>query len=107
MRTRCITSSALLLIVLGSGCKVSAAAVSRSTDAPVRGVAGNCPAGTGPMRPVGTGAAVDLNHDGYGCARSQTSIAVDQLRRDVDNDASSAGAAEQHAPVWRALYTGM
>lgn len=105
MRTPIITPSALLLVALGSGCDASAAAVERSIDAPVPRVAGNCPAGTGPMRPVGAGARMDHNNDGYGCVRRGNSIGDDSP--EVDNDASSTGGAPQRDPVWDALYTGM
>lgn len=107
MRTAILTPSALLLVVLGSGCDISASTVKRSIDAPASSVAGNCPAGTGPMRPVGAGAAVDHNNDGYGCARRRSSIAGDSLLPEVDNDASSARGAPQRDPIWEALYTGM
>ena len=107
MRTPIITPSALLLVALGSGCDASAAAVERSIDAPVSSVAGNCPAGTGPMRPLGAGAAVDHNHDGYGCVRRGNSTVGDSMPLEVDNDASSAGGTPQRDPIWDALYTGM
>ena len=109
MRTPILTPSALLLVALGSGCDTpAAAAAARSIDAPpMSGVAGNCPAGTGPMRPVGAGAAVDHNNDGYGCVRRGISIAGDSIRFEVDNDASSAKGTPQRDPLWDALYTGM
>lgn len=108
MRTRILTPSALLLVALGSGCDTpTAAAAERSIDAPVSSVAGNCPAGTGPMRPVGVGAAVDHNNDRYGCVRRGNSIAGDGMLFEVDNDASGAGGAAERDPVWEALYTGM
>jgi hypothetical protein len=105
MRSPIVTSSALLFVALGSGCDASAAAVEHSIDAPVSSVAGNCPTGAGAMRPVGAGARVDHNNDGYACVRRGNSIADDSL--EVDNDASNTGGAPQHDPVWDALYTGM
>jgi hypothetical protein len=107
MRTSILIPSALLIVAFGSGCDISAATVKRSIDAPASSVAGNCPAGTGPMRPVGAGAAVDRNKDGYGCVGRRSPIAGDSLLPEVDNDASSAGGAPQRDPIWDALYTGM
>lgn len=107
MRTLMPIPGTLLLFALGSGCDASAAAVERSIDAPLSRVAGNCPAGTGPMRAVGAGAAVDHNHDGYSCVGRRRPIARDSVFPEVDNDASSTRGAAQRDPVWDALYTGM
>jgi len=52
------------------------------------GVAGNCPADTGPMRPASADAMVDRNGDGYVCTQLIRSIAGDTLRLTVDNDSA-------------------
>ena len=50
------------------------------------GVAGNCPADAGPMRPASGDAMVDRNGDRYVCTELIRSIAGDTLRLTVDND---------------------
>jgi len=52
------------------------------------GVAGNCPADAGPMRPASADAMVDRNGDGYVCTELIRSIAGDTLRLTVDNDSA-------------------
>ncbi|HEX6051039.1 MAG TPA: hypothetical protein VFZ21_17285 [Gemmatimonadaceae bacterium] len=100
-------ASALVLVVVGIGCDAAASAVDRSNEARSVGVAGNCPADAGPMRPVGDGAALDHNKDGYGCVRRAIATGRDSLPSEVDNDARSTRDAAQRDPVWDALYTGM
>src|SRR5690348_6320860 len=53
------------------------------------GVAGNCHAHAGPMRPASSAdAMVDSNGDGYVCTQLIRSIAGDTLRLTVDNDSA-------------------
>ena len=52
------------------------------------GVAGNCPADAGPMRPASADAMGDRNGDGYVCTELIRSIAGDTLRLTVDNDSA-------------------
>ena len=67
------------------------------------GVAGNCPADAGPMRPAPTGDMADLNGDGYVCTMHVRSITGDTLRIMVDNDAPRA----DNASVLPDPYIGM
>ena len=65
------------------------------------GVAGNCPADAGPMRPASADAMVDRNGDGYVCTQLIRSIAGDTLRLTVDNDSA------QVETVFPEPYIGM
>jgi hypothetical protein len=108
MRTSILTPSALLLVALGAGYDTPRAA---AAVGPVierwPSVAGNCPGGTGLVRPAGADAAADRNHDGYACMRLGISISGDTLRFEVDNDASGARGATPGDAVWDGLYRGM
>ena len=80
---------ALIVVPLAAGCgRVGAQTVDTAAapPAPVVGVAGDCPADAGPMRPA-PGDMADLNDDGYVCTMHIRSIAGDTLRVTVDNDA--------------------
>jgi hypothetical protein len=106
MRTHILTASLLLVVPLAAGCG-RARADTRDAGAappfPVVGVAGNCPADAGPMRPGSAGAMVDRNGDRYVCTRHFRSIAGATLRLTVDNDAATADS-ERVEPE---LYVGM
>ena len=89
-RSDILTLGLLVLAPLAAGCgrvvaqPISAAAPSSA----VIGVAGDCPAGAGPMRPA-AGTMMDLNHDGYVCAIHIRSITGDTLDLMVDNDVAT------------------
>ncbi len=106
MRTHIGTASLLLVVPLAAGCGRARAETEDTAAAPpsaVIGVAGNCPADAGPMRPASAGAMVNRNGDGYVCTRHVRSIAGDTLRLTVDNDAASADGAR----VEPEMYVGM
>lgn len=60
----------------------------------VIGVAGNCAAGSGPMRPALRGGMGDLNGDGYVCTQYFRSMDGDTLRVTVDNDVPTPDSAQ-------------
>src|SRR2546422_895649 len=101
MRTHSLTASLLLIVPLAAGCG-SAHAETADTDArhpsAMIGVAGNCPADAGPMRPGGAGDMADLNGDGYVCTLHFRSMDGDTLRVTVDNDVQPADSAWVELP---------
>ena len=103
MRAHIISAAALLVLPLASGCVRARAATTTAESSPaaVHRVAGDCPAGAGPMLPAAAGAPADRNGDGYVCRKRAVSITGETLILYVDDDAH--GAAE----VTMALYGGM
>ena len=108
MRAHVLTiGGTLLAVTLASGCvrtKPGRAASARPSAASI--VAGDCPAGSGPMQPA-AGAREDRNGDGYLCRKAVVSIAGDTLFLYVDNDVRHAGDASEAAPALSAMYGGM
>ena len=95
-RTSGLIASLLVVAPLAASCaRVGAqtAATAAVSNSIVIGVAGNCPAGAGPMRPAPAGDMADLNGDGYVCSMSIRSIAAETLRVTVDNDAPTPADA--------------
>jgi hypothetical protein len=105
MRAQILTASLLLVVPLAAGCgRARAETADNAAHSSAKiGVAGNCPADAGPMRPVRAGTIADLNGDGYACTPLGRSVAGDSLRLTVDNDA----AAPEGAPKEPDLYRGM
>jgi hypothetical protein len=106
MRTPILTVGLLLVVPLAAGCGGAGAETADTYAAPlaaVIGVAGNCPADAGPMRPGSAGDMANRNSDGYVCTRHVRSIAGDTLRVTVDNDVPTADSAR----VEPDLYVGM
>ena len=87
---RTLNAIGLLIVVpFAAGCgRVNAqtADIAAASPSAVIGVAGNCPADAGPMRPAAAGDMADRNGDGYVCTKDVRSIADDNLRVMVDND---------------------
>jgi hypothetical protein len=133
MRTHILTASLLLVVPFTAGCDPAGAESADIDAAPpsaVIGVAANCPADAGPMRPAvaavssfdlpitkfwdlleilrytptaSDGAMVDRNRDTYVCTRRIRSIAGDSLRLTVDNDVPTPDSAR----VEPEIYVGM
>jgi hypothetical protein len=106
MRTHIFTASLLLILPLAAGCGRAGAETADTDGAPpsaVIGVAGNCPADAGPMRPGPAGSIADLNGDGYVCTPRVSSTAGETLRLTVDNDAAPAEGAPREPDT----YSGM
>jgi hypothetical protein len=106
MRTHIFTAILLLDVPLAACCGSAGAETADTDGAPpfaVIGVAGNCPADAGPMRPAPAGSIADLNGDGYVCTPRVSSMASDSLRLTVDNDAAPA----EGAPLEPDTYSGM
>lgn len=101
MRTHISTASLLLIVPLAAGCG-SALAETADTDAAARsaviGVAGNCPADAGPMRPASGGDMADVNGDRYVCTLRFRAMDGDTLRVTVDNDVQPAESAPVELP---------
>ncbi|HEY3219131.1 MAG TPA: hypothetical protein VGJ80_00240 [Gemmatimonadales bacterium] len=91
MRTHRLTASLLLFVPLATGCARAGAQTSTAAAPPptVIGVAGDCPADAGPMRPDPADVMADRNGDGYVCTLQIRSMTGDTLRLAVDNDAPS------------------
>jgi hypothetical protein len=105
MRTHIFTASLLLVVPLAAGCGRASAETADTDGVPpsaVIGVAGNCPADAGPMRPGPAGTIADLNGDGYVCI-SHVNSAGDTMRLTVDNDAAPAEGAPREPDT----YSGM
>jgi|SRR5882672_10690111 len=96
MRTPSSTTRLLIVVPLAVGCARAGAQTAHTAAAPpstATGVAGNCPADAGPMRPGGAGDMADLNGDGYVCTLHFRSMDGDTLRVTVDNDAATPANA--------------
>ena len=104
MRTHLATASLLLFVPLAAGCARAGAQTRDTTARPstVIGVAADCPADAGPMRPDPADAA-DRNSDGYVCTLDIRSMAGESLRLMVDNDAATPDSAR----VYPEPYIGM
>ena len=87
---------AVISLLQQDGYKV--VAVRTAPPSAVIAVAGNCPAGGGPMRPASAGDMADLNGDGYVCTRYFRSMDGDTLRVTVDNDVQTADSARVELP---------
>lgn len=100
-RTHILTASLLRIVPLAAGCGRAYAQTADTDAAPpsaVIGVAANCPADAGPMRPGSAGAMADLNGDGYVCTLHFRSIDGDTLRVTVDNDVPTPDNARVEHP---------
>ena len=104
MRTSALDRMILLVVPLAAGCARAGAQTRDTTARPstVIGVAADCPADAGPMRPDPADAA-DRNSDGYVCTLDIRSMAGESLRLMVDNDA----ATPEGAWVYPEPYIGM
>ena len=105
MHAHILTASLLLVVPIAAGCARAHAAIPDTAASPAArvGVAGNCPAGTGPMQPAPAGAVQDRNGDGYVCARHFPSIAGDTLHDTVDDDSASADSTRAEPDPYRLL----
>jgi len=106
VRTHTLTATLLLFVPLAAGGGRVRGQTSDTAAAPpatVIGVAGDCPADAGPMRPDPADVMADRNGDGYVCTLQIRSMAGETLRLMVDNDAVTPDSAR----VYPEPYIGM